>query len=175
MPELKNQYLIVYILYQLVQQVCKCELVPQNNIGSQPKYPFVSYQIITAEEDTTTDVTSQLSVTLQIDCHDSDQIRANSLAHDLRSALRSDNYRRYFRQVNIVPYGATPTSDRTTLPFVNYDQVFGFDCSFLVAHKDEVFSADDLDFTYSDEDIRTIYGQGTYPTGKQDFEIGKED
>lgn len=160
-PQLKNQYLIIYILDKLVKTLFNCGFVPQNNIGSQPQYPFVSYQLITAEDATTSDNTDQFNVRIQLDCHDNDQIQANNMAQSLKDALKDDGYRRFFKQANVVPHSITATSNRTTLPFINYDQDFGFDCSFLVTGKDKVYDPEKLSFDYTgDTDIASIQAQG---------------
>lgn len=158
LPELKNHYLIQFILGKLVNYVCECEMVGQNQIEDMEDYPFVTYNWITPEAPTTTDWLGehqQYTCTLQIDVHATSEIEALELSNKLFNALHEDRYVRSFTQAQIVPQRITNTSNRTALSGINYDNDFGFDCSFLV-NGNLVFKQDDLKFDYSDTTIETI-------------------
>ena len=42
LPELKDQFLVQYILGEIVNQVCNCEMIEQNSIDEMEDYPFVT-------------------------------------------------------------------------------------------------------------------------------------
>ena len=54
-PELRDQYLLAYILDQLVDQLFGCSLILQDQVNDRPSYPFVTFNFITVEKDETSD------------------------------------------------------------------------------------------------------------------------
>ena len=162
LPELKDHYLIQYILGKLVNYVCGCEMVSQNNIDEMEDYPFVTYNWITLETPTTPDWLKehpQYVCTLQIDIHATSEVEALQLSTKLFNALHQSNYRRSFKQAQIVPQKITNTSNRTALLGINYDNDFGFDCSFLV-NGNFTYQEKDLQFDYSDINIESVKAAG---------------
>lgn len=158
LPELKDHYLIQFILGKLVNYICNCELVNQNNIEGMEDYPFFTFNWITLNAPTTTDWLRdhpQYVCTLQIDAHATNEVEALELATKLFNALHQSNYIRSFIQTQIVPQNITNTSNRTVLSGINYDNDFGFDCSFLV-NGGNVFQERDLQFNFEDTDIESI-------------------
>lgn len=161
-PVLKNQYLVVFILSKLTQQVANCGIYPFNNPGDQPKYPFFTYQMINAGQYTTADHRSdQMDITLQIDAHASDQFQSSQMANDLREALYNDSsYRSFFTQADIVPYEpdiSANIQDHTTAIFgTNYDYMFGFDMSFQISNVGTVYEDKELNFNHDNYDIRSV-------------------
>lgn len=134
-----------------MKQVCGCDLLLQQTVDTQEPYPFVTFSIVTPEQDTTTDWLGdgrQYVCTFQIDVHAGQPFTANDMARKLYEALHDRGYRRYFTQANIVPQKITNTSNRTFMSGVNYDNDFGFDCSFLVTAP-KTYKSEDLDFEYS--------------------------
>lgn len=157
-PELKDHYLIQYILSKLVNYVCNCELVEQNNIDDMEDYPFFTFNWITLNAPTTSDWLRdhpQYVCTLQIDAHATTEVEALELSTKLFNALHESNYIRSFTQAQIVPQKLTNTSNRTVLSGINYDNDFGFDCSFLI-NGGFTFQEKDLQFDYQDSQIETI-------------------
>ena len=55
LPELRDHYLVQYILGKIVNHVCNCELVEQNNIDEMEDYPFATFNWITLSNPTTSD------------------------------------------------------------------------------------------------------------------------
>lgn len=158
LPELKNHYLIQFILGKIVNYVCNCEMVAQNQIDDMEDYPFVTFNWITLETPTTSDWLGkhqQYKCTLQVDVHASSEIEALELSNELFNALHEDRFVRSFTQAQIVPQKVTNTSNRTALSGINYDNDFGFDCSFLV-NGNLVFTQDELKFDYFDTNIEKI-------------------
>ena len=158
LPELKDHYLIQYILGKLVNHVCECELVSANNIDEMENYPFVTYNWITLEAPTTPDWLKdhpQYVCKLQIDVHATSEIEALQLSTKLFNALHESNYVRTFEQAQIVPQKITNTSNRTALSGINYDNDYGFDCSFLV-NSNFIYKKDELNFDYEDTTISSI-------------------
>lgn len=135
LPAIKNQFLLAYALDQIVRKVCGVELVYAQVTDHQPKYPYISYSIITAEQETTADwlgTNRLIVISLQIDCHSDNAIVASETIRELREALMSPSYRDYLKRADIVPQTISETQNRTILQDVNYDQCFGFDADFLV-------------------------------------------
>lgn len=153
----RGQQLIAYILGNVVDQVCHCDLILQNTVDEMTPYPFVTFQIVSPENDSTSDWLGdnrQFTVDLQVDAHAGDFYTANKLAMRLYEALHDDGYRRFFKQASIVPQSTTSTSNRTTLEGVNYDNDVGFYCSFLVNGVRD-YAAEDLSFKYESFNIKT--------------------
>ena len=95
-----------------------------------------------------------------------------TLSQSLCEALHDTGYIRFFKQVNILPEQITNVSNRTVLTAENYDQDFGFDCSFLI-NGTKKYDTSQLDFEYSKTDILSVHGvdniEGTtFDTSKSD-------
>ena len=161
LPAIKNQFLLSYVLDQIVKKTCGVELVYAQATDQQPKYPYISYSIITAEQETTADwlgANRLIIISLQIDCHSDDAITASETIRELREALMSPIYRDYLKRADIVPQTISETQNRTILQDVNYDQCFGFDADFLVRvgveHTEAELSLADVEV--SDQAIESI-------------------
>ena len=158
LPVLSDHFLVQYILGKLVNQVTGCELVEDANIDEMEEYPYVTFTWIEPEKETTTDWLGeqrQYVCHLQIDVHATKPLEAQELAERIFVALHEDAFRRLFKQANIVPQEITNTSNRTTMIGINYDQDYGFDCSFLV-NRGQEFKEKDLDWSVDQETITSI-------------------
>ncbi len=161
-PELKWSYLVVFILAKIVDREFGCKIVPYNNPGKQPSYPYVTYHPINAHDYTTSDHRSdQFYVQLQLDAHTSDPIMASDMATKLLDALtNSQGYRNWFDQVNVVPTplpkNKSEIQDHTTLPGINYDNAYGFYFDFLISRADLVYQEKDLNFDFEEETIESV-------------------
>lgn len=158
LPELKDHFLVQFILGNLVEQVCGCEFVPSQSIDEIDSYPFVSFNWITLGTDTTSDWLKghpQYICTMQIDIHATSNEEASSLATKLYSALKERSYRELFTQAHIVPQDISNTSNRTVLMNENIDHDFGFDVTFLVTGG-FVYELDELNFVTSNEVIESL-------------------
>ena len=94
---MKDNYLIIYVLIQVVDQLFHCGVYPQFNSGLRSNYPFIEYSWIDPGSETTMDETNVMETTLQIDVQSLDQFIAIKMANELRRKLRySDGYRRFF-------------------------------------------------------------------------------
>lgn len=156
--ELSDHYLVQYILGNLISQVVDCPLVKQDNIDKMSKYPFFTFKWIDPGKESTTDWLGehrQYICTMQIDAHAESSLQAMKLAKKIYEALHTDGYRRFFKQAKIIPLNITNASDRTTLSGINYDNDFGFDCSFSVI-SGFVYQQADLNFEYEDLDIKSV-------------------
>lgn len=153
----RGQKLIAFILSNVVEQACDCELILQNTVDEMTQYPFITFQVISPENDSTSDWLEddrQFTVDFQIDAHAGDFYTANDKAMKLYEALHDYGYRRFFRQANIVVTSTTQTSNRTVLEGINYDYDVGFDCSFLVTGLRD-YKDTDLNFSYEKFNIKT--------------------
>lgn len=166
LPAIKNQFLLAYALDQIVKKACGVELVYAQVTDQQPKYPYISYSFITAEQETTADwlgANRLIIISLQIDCHSDNALTASELARELREALMSPIYRDYLKKADIVPQTISETQNRTILQDVNYDQCFGFDADFMVRagveHTEAELSLASADL--SDQAIESIVVLGT--------------
>lgn len=158
LPELKDHFLIQFILGKLVNYVCRCELVERNSIEEMSEYPFVTFNWITPVAPTTSDWLKdhpQYVCTMQIDVHATTTTEAMDLSLKLFNALHESNFVRSFHQAQIVPQRITNTSNRTALSGINYDNDYGFDCSFLI-NSGFVFKESDLRFDYIDTTIESV-------------------
>lgn len=158
LPELKDHFLIQFILGKLVNYVCRCELVERNSIEEMSEYPFVTFNWITPVAPTTSDWLKdhpQYVCTMQIDVHATTTTEAMDLSLKLFNALHESNFVRSFHQAQIVPQRITNTSNRTALSGINYDNDYGFDCSFLI-NSGFVFKKSDLRFDYIDTTIESV-------------------
>lgn len=161
-PELKWSYLVVFILAKIVDREFGCKIVPYNNPGKQPSYPYVTYHPINAHDYTTSDHRSdQFYVQLQLDAHTNDPIMASNMATQLLDALtNSQGYRNWFDQVNVVPTplpkNKSGIQDHTTLPGINYDNAYGFYFDFLISRADLVYQEKDLNFDFEEETIESV-------------------
>lgn len=161
LPVIRNQFLLAYTLDQIVKKACGVELVYAQDTTAQPKYPYISYSVITAEQETTADwlgANRLIIISLQIDCHSDNAIVASETIRELREALMSPIYRDYLKRADIVPQTMSETQSRTILQDVNYDQCFGFDADFMVRagveHTATELSLADTDV--SDQTIESI-------------------
>lgn len=151
-PALTKQYLVVFILANLVDQLLKCSLVPQNNAGEQKKYPFVTYNFVDLHRDTTADhKEDQFDCTIQIEVHHNKFYESMEMAEKLRKAIvNSSEYRRFFTQAYVVPHEPRTSSDiqdhTVSLFGINYDYTFGFDYDFQISHADITWNEKDLNF-----------------------------
>lgn len=151
-PALNKQYLVVFILAKLVDQLLNCSLVPQNNAGEQKRYPFVTYNFVDLHRDTTADhKADQFDCTIQIEVHHNNQFQSMGMAEKLRNAIvSSSEYRRFFTQAYVVPHEPQTSSDiqdhTVSLFGINYDYTFGFDYDFQVSHADITWDDKDLKF-----------------------------
>lgn len=162
MPELKDQFLLAYILGKTVEKVCGVPLVIEQNVNLMKDYPFFTYNFVTLEQDETADWIGTKGRTytclVQIDCHSDKPYGdkgANDLALKLYEALHEEPYRRFFTQADIVPQQFSQTSNRTTLEGINYDFRYGFDCLFFV-RGGITYQESDLNFEYSSTNIESV-------------------
>lgn len=156
--KLQDHFLVQYILGELVNQVTNCELVKDSNIDEMEDYPFFTFHWIDPGIETTGDWLGkhrQYKCTMQIDAHAASDLQAMNLAQRLYEALHEAPYRRFFSQCHILPDQIGNAGNRTALQGINYDNDYGFDCSFYVTSGYE-FKEQDLDFTVSDETIESV-------------------
>lgn len=146
-PELRDHYLVAYILGVLVERVLGCDLIAQADTGDREDYPFVTFSFITMESDETSDWLEDgvvYTTQLQLDCHSNSLYQAVQMAQKLHSALCGRTYRNWFKSVDIVPQRVLGASNRTMLEGINYDHDYGFDVEFLV--KSKAWTEDQLNF-----------------------------
>lgn len=173
--ELNGLPLALFILQEVSKQAINCTVVPANRTPPIEKYPVVTYNIVIPETETTGDWLEderQYTSVVQFDVHSTRQLEAMTLAQSLYEALHDTGYIRFFKQVNILPEQITNVSNRTVLTAENYDQDFGFDCSFLI-NGTKKYDTSQLDFEYSKTDILSVHGvdniEGTtFDTSKSD-------
>lgn len=173
--ELNGLPLALFILQEVSKQAINCKVVPANRTPPIEKYPVVTYNIVIPETETTGDWLGeerQYTAVVQLDIHSTRQIEAMTLSQRLYEALHDTGYIRFFKQVNILPQQITNVSNRTVLTAENYDQDFGFDCSFLITGTKK-YDTSQLDFEYSKTDILSVHGvdniEGTtFDTSKSD-------
>lgn len=167
-PELRDQYLLAYILGQLVSQLFDCDLILQDQVDDRPSYPFVTFNFISFENDETSDWIEEgriYNTEIQLDCHARDFYGANSMASKLFESLRGPIYRNYFEQADIVLRRAYGVSNRTVLEGTNYDYDVGFDAQFAIRSK--LWTEDQLVFIpQSSIGIETL-SVGDSNSGKQ--------
>ena len=167
--------LALFILQEVSKQAINCTVVPANRTPPIEKYPVVTYNIVIPETETTGDWLEderQYTSVVQLDVHSTRQLEAMTLSQSLCEALHDTGYIRFFKQVNILPEQITNVSNRTFLTAENYDQDFGFDCSFLI-NGTKKYDTSQLDFEYSKTDILSVHGvdniEGTtFDTSKSD-------
>ena len=167
--------LALFILQEVSKQAINCTVVPANRTPPIEKYPVVTYNIVVPETETTGDWLEdgrQYTSVVQLDVHSTRQLEAMTLSQSLCEALHDTGYIRFFKQVNILPEQITNVSNRTFLTAENYDQDFGFDCSFLI-NGTKKYDTSQLDFEYSKTDILSVHGvdniEGTtFDTSKSD-------
>lgn len=146
-PELRDHYLLAYIMGVLVEQIFSCPLVLQDQVDDRVEYPFVTFNFISLENDETSDWIEEgrvYTADIQLDCHARSFYEANSMASKLFSALRGKTYRNYFEQADIVLRRLYSTANRTVLEGTNYDYDVGFDAQFAIRSK--LWTADQLKF-----------------------------
>ena len=152
--------LALFILQEVSKQAINCKVVPANRTPPIEKYPVVTYNIVIPETETTGDWLEderQYTSVVQLDVHSTRQLEAMTLSQSLCEALHDTGYIRFFKQVNILPQQITNVSNRTVLTAENYDQDFGFDCSFLI-NGTKKYDTSQLDFEYSKTDILSTHG-----------------
>lgn len=176
LPAIKNQFLLAYALDQIVQKACGVTLTYAQDTSAQPKYPYISYSIITAEQETTADwlgANRLIIISLQMDCHSDNALTASETIRELREALMSPIYRDYLKKADIIPQTILETQNRTILQDINYDQCFGFDADFLVRvgveHTETELSLADVG--ESDQVIESIVIPGTTEDGGETTNI----
>ena len=158
LPVLSDHFLVQYFLGKLVNQVTGCELVEDANIDEMEDYPFFTFKWIDFCQEPNADWLGkhrQYICTMQIDCHSNSSVQAMNLARKLFEALHEVPYRRFFKQAYIVPQTVGNASNRTTLQGINYDNDYGFDCTFYVTGG-FLFERKDLNFTFQDQTIETV-------------------
>lgn len=158
--ELSGLPLALFILQEVSKQAINCTVVPANRTPPIEKYPVVTYNIVIPETETTGDWLEderQYTSVVQLDVHSTRQLEAMTLSQRLYEALHDTGYIRFFKQVNILPQQITNVSNRTVLTAENYDQDFGFDCSFLI-NGTKKYDTSQLDFEYSKTDILSTHG-----------------
>lgn len=173
--ELSGLPLALFILQEVSKQAINCTVVPANRTPPIEKYPVVTYNIVIPETETTGDWLEderQYTSVVQFDVHSTRQLEAMTLSQSLCEALHDTGYIRFFKQVNILPEQITNVSNRTVLTAENYDQDFGFDCSFLI-NGTKKYDTSQLDFEYSKTDILSVHGADniegtTFDTSKSD-------
>lgn len=156
--ELQDHFLVQYILGKLVNQVTNCELVKNSNIDEMEDYPFFTFNWIDLGKETTGDWLGQhrqFNCTMQIDAHATSDTEAMNLSQRLYEALHEVPYRRFFKQAYIVPQSVGNTANRTTLQGANYDNDYGFDCTFCVTGG-FLFEEKDLNFVPQDSVIESV-------------------
>ena len=152
--------LALFILQKVSKQAINCTVVSANRTPPIEEYPVVTYNIIVPETETTGDWLEderQYTSVVQLDVHSTRQLEAMTLSQRLYEALHDTGYIRFFKQVNILPQQITNVSNRTVLTAENYDQDFGFDCSFLI-NGTKKYDTSQLDFEYSKTDILSTHG-----------------
>lgn len=157
--ELSGLPLALFILQEVSKQAINCKVVPANRTPPTEEYPVVTYNIVVPETETTGDWLGeerQYTAVVQLDVHSTRQLEAMTLSQRLYEALHDTGYIRFFKQVNILPTQITNTSNRTVLTAENYDQDFGFDCSFLITGTKK-YNAPELDYEYSKTDIQSVH------------------
>lgn len=163
LPKLQDHFLVQYILGKLVNQVTNCELVKDSTIDEMEDYPFFTFRWIDPGEETTGDWLGehrQFTCTMQIDAHATSDSEAMNLAQRLYEALHEVPYRRFFKQAYIVPQTVGNSANRTTLQGINYDNDYGFDCSFYVTGG-FLFEEKDLNFVPRDPVIESVKANGS--------------
>lgn len=154
----QDHFLVQCILGELVNQVTNCELVKDSNIDEMEDYPFFTFRWIDPGEETTGDwlgLHRQFTCTMQVDAHAASDKDAMNLSQRLYEALHEVPYRRFFKQAHIVPQHVGNAANRTTFQGINYDNDYGFDCSFYVT-SGFLFERKDLNFTFQDQTIETV-------------------
>lgn len=157
--ELSGLPLALFILQEVSKQAINCTVVPANRTPPIEEYPVVTYNIVIPETETTGDWLGeerQYTAVVQLDIHSTRQIEAMTLSQRLYEALHDTGYIRFFKQVNILPQQITNTSNRTVLAAENYDQDFGFDCSFLI-NGTKKYDTSGLQLEYQQYDIRSVH------------------
>lgn len=157
--ELSGLPLALFILQEVSKQAINCKVVPANRTPPTEEYPVVTYNIVVPETETTGDWLGeerQYTSVIQLDVHSTRQIEAMTLSQRLYEALHDTGYIRFFKQVNILPTQITNTSNRTVLTAENYDQDFGFDCSFLI-NGTKKYDTSGLQLEYQQSDIRSVH------------------
>ena len=147
-------------MQEVSKQAINCKVVSANRTPPIEEYPVVTYNIVIPETETTGDWLEderQYTSVVQLDVHSTRQLEAMTLSQSLCEALHDTGYIRFFKQVNILPQQITNVSNRTVLTAENYDQDFGFDCSFLI-NGTKKYDTSQLDFEYSKTDILSTHG-----------------
>lgn len=171
--ELNGLPLALFILQEVSKQAINCTVVPANRTPPIEEYPVVTYNIVIPETETTGDWLEderQYTSVVQLDVHSTRQLEAITLSQRLNEALHDTGYIRFFKQVNILPQQITNVSNRTVLTAENYDQDFGFDCSFLI-NGIKKYDTSGLQFEYQQYDIRSVHAVNDI--GGKPFDVSK--
>lgn len=172
---MKNNYLVVYTLIQVVNQMFHCGVYPQMNAGLRGDYPFVTYNWVDAGSDTTLDDTDVMETVLQIDVQSTDPSVSPDMANELRRALaHSYGYRRFFKQAHVVPHnvqGVTPRNFYNGAQQAVYRD--GFDCSFSIYRAGTVYKPDDLSFEFNETTIESI--KAMVPMTGKEIDVSKKE
>lgn len=165
--------LALFILQEVSKQAINCTVVPANRTPPIEEYPVVTYNIVIPETETTGDWLEderQYTSVVQLDVHSTRQLEAMTLSQRLYEALHDTGYIRFFKQVNILPQQITNVSNRTVLTAENYDQDFGFDCSFLI-NGTKKYDTSGLQLEYQQYDIRSVHAVNDI--GGKPFDVSK--
>ena len=174
MPPIQDQYLIIYILSQVANEMFKCPIYPQYNAGVRDKYPFITYNFIDPEHDRNLDETDTMEVTLEIGVQSLDEFQALNMIHRLRRALRfSSGYRRFFTQAHVIPHDAKQMNNQDYYGYQNAIYSYSFDCSFSLYQVGTVYKPEDLNFVFNESTIESIKAMNAL-TGKS-IDVSKED
>ena len=171
--ELSGLSLALFILQEVSKQAINCTVVPVNRTPPIEKYPVVTYNIVVPETETTGDWLEderQYTSVVQLDVHSTRQLEAMTLSQRLYEALHDTGYIRFFKQVNILPQQITNVSNRTVLTAENYDQDFGFDCSFLI-NGTKKYDTSGLQLEYQQYDIRSVHAVNDI--GDKPFDVSR--
>lgn len=162
MPPMKDHYLVIYILIQVVNQLLHCNVYPQFNAGLRDKYPFVTYSWIDAGSNTTMDDMGEMEVTLQIDVQATDQYQALEMITSLHKALKwSYGYRRYFKQAHIIPHSVSGTNAKPSYGYGDVINDYWFECSFSLYDLGTIYKPEDLNFVFNESIIESIKAMNT--------------
>lgn len=170
-----DNYLVIYQLIQVVNQLFHCGVYPQMNSGLRSNYPFITYSWVDPGRETTLDETDVMETTLQIDIQATDMYVALRMSNELRKALaHSDGYRRFFKQASVIPHNVSQSANRD---YYSGAQMaiyrYGFDCSFSIYQVGTVYKPEDFDYEFNETTIDSIKAMNSM-NGKE-IDIKKED
>lgn len=138
---------VMNLIVKHVHELLSVPVVPTNNIGKKPDYPFLSYKVTTArsqtngynlktelgassdenfEYDIKETIIEMPTFTVSFSAYDSDAFNAASLAESALTAIQHTLCYE-LEEINAVVVGVTDVSDRTILIVDNYESRYGFD------------------------------------------------